>query len=133
MFVAWVHSCTDSENGYVKWLAALRSGNSEFGIEFVSQDPEAERHQYHVDPDPFPGGIMDPRRGGDFVRVSESVGEGRLPPGMRSVKVARKGRENYSANNFRSLDGLQGSGLSADEVKAQFSQSAETRRQQSRR
>ena len=116
MIVAWVYNCGDShkksgQSSYLWWLGKLRSGSSRSEIEFVSLDPEAERHQYHDDPDPFPGGIMDPRRGGEFVRVSESVGEGRLPPGMRSVKVARKGRENYSTNNFRSLDGLQGSGM----------------------
>ena len=122
MIVAWVHFCGDShkksgQSSYLWWLERLRSGSSRSEIEFVSIDPEAERHQNHVNPDPFPGGIIDPRRGGEFVRVSESVGEGRLPPGMRSVKVARKGRENYSPNNFRSLDGSQGSGLSADRVR----------------
>ena len=91
MFVAWVYDCTESASGYVNFLVALRSGNSKFGIEFVSIDPEAERYENYGEPDPLPGGIMDSRRGGDFVRVSESVGEGRLPPGMRSVKVAPRG------------------------------------------
>lgn len=89
MIVAWVHDCTNSESGYVDFLVALRSGSSDSGIEFVSIDPEAERYQNYGETDPVPGGIMGSRRGGVFVRVSESVGEGRLPPGMRSVKVAR--------------------------------------------
>ena len=96
MNVAWVYDCGDShknsgQSSYLWWLGKLRSGSSRSEIEFVSIDPEAERWQDNGEPDPLPGGIMDSRRGGDFVRVSESVGEGRLPPGMRSVKVAPRG------------------------------------------
>lgn len=132
MFVAWVYDCTNSESGYVKWLEELRSGNSKSKIvEWVSQDPEADRWDY-VDPDPFPGGIMGTRRGALNVGVSESVGGLDAPPGMGFVKVARKGRDN-SLVNYRSLDKSQGSGMSAEEVARRLDNSAGTNRQPRRR
>lgn len=92
MNVAWVYDCTKSESGYVKFLAALRSGSYDSGmVEWVYLDPEADRIVGADVQDPFPGGTMVTRRGALCVGVSESVGGRDAPPGMRSVKVAPKG------------------------------------------
>lgn len=82
MIVAWVHDCTGSESGYVKFLAELRSGNSDAGIERVSLDPEAKRWEYDP-PLTFRGGTMDAPKDQLHARVSESFGRRLKPPRMR--------------------------------------------------
>lgn len=87
MFVAWVYDCGElhtksGRSGYLWWLGKLRSGNLDGIIERVSLDPEANRWEYDA-PLTFRGGIIDAPMAQLHVRVSESVGEGRLPPRMR--------------------------------------------------
>ena len=88
--VAWVYDCTNSESGYAAFLAELRSGSYGYVMRFgrrvpdplcVSLDPEADRWDYDS-PASFRGGTMLPPKGRSDVRVSESFGEGRLPPRM---------------------------------------------------
>lgn len=89
--VAWVYDCTKPVSGYAAFLAELRSGNYGTVMHLgkrvpdpncVSLDPEADRW-VHDNPSSFRGGIMIPPKGLPDVRVSESFGEGRLPPRMR--------------------------------------------------